>query len=129
MTVYHRYVIADGRSASLDELILCLKSCDLSYDIEGEVILWNGNLCGILIDVSRKGNPIFDSDIDLLLRRTATDSADDKVRRVLSSSTCMVTMQETRDFDSRAADAIWDWLRINRKGLLAYEGRGIRIDI
>jgi hypothetical protein len=40
----------------------------------------------------------------------------------------MVTMQVTSTCDETALDALWEWLRVNKKGILVYEGGTFRID-
>ena len=128
MTTYHRYLIADGGKATLDELRQCLQAFDPAYDIDGELITYSGTERGILVDVTHRGEPIFDDDIDLLQRRANDEQNRDDLHRKLNRSTCMVTTQITSRCDEQALETVWDWLRINKKGILAYEGGGFRID-
>jgi hypothetical protein len=129
MTTYHRYLIADGGTATLDELRQCLQDCDPAYEIDGELVTHHGVECGILVDVTHRGDPIFDADVDLLKRRADRDQNVNEVHRGLDGSTCMVTTQITSTCDATALEALWEWLRKNKKGILAYEGGGFRIDL
>jgi len=40
----------------------------------------------------------------------------------------MVTMQVTSTCDETALHALWEWLRVHKKGILAYEGGAFRVD-
>ena len=128
MSTYHRYLIADGGNTSLDELRQCLRDCDPLYDIDGDTVTLDGAECGIIVDVTERGDPIFDDDIDLLARRANNDSAADEIHRRLDRSTCMVTLQVISTYDETALDALWEWLRVHKKGIVAYEGGEFRID-
>ena len=128
MSTYHRYLIADGGNTSLDELRQSLRHCNPSYDITGDTITFDGAECGIIVDITERGDPIFDDDIDLLNRHADNDADGDEIHRLLDRSTCMVTMQVTSDCDETALETLWEWLRIHKKGVLAYEGAAFRID-
>lgn len=128
MSTYHRYLIADGGNASLDELRQCLRDRDPAYDIDEDVVTFDGSERGIIVDITERDDPIFDEDIDLLGRQADNDPAGDEIHRQLDSSTCMVTMQVTSDCDETALEALWEWLRIHKQGVLAYEGGTFRID-
>lgn len=128
MSTYHRYLIADGGKTSLDELRQCLRDSDRSYDIDGDSVTFDGAERGIIIDVTERGDPVFDDDIDLLGRYADNDPDGDEIRRGLAGSTCMVTMQVTGDCDETALDALWEWLRAHKQGTLAYEGGAFRVD-
>jgi len=128
MSTYHRYLIADGGNTSLDELRQCLRDGDPSYDIEGDTVTFDGGESGIIVDITERGDPIFDDDIDLLGRFADDDPAAEEIHRGLDSSTCMVTMQVNSTCDETALDALCEWLRVHKKGILAYEGGTFRID-
>jgi hypothetical protein len=128
MSTYHRYLVADGGNTSLDELRQCLRECDQSYDIDGDAVTFDGAECGIIVDVTERGDPIFDDDMDLVARQASNDPARDEIHRRLDRSTCMVTVQVTSTCDETALDALWEWLRAHKKGILAYEGGTFRID-
>lgn len=129
MTIYHRYVIAGGDTVTLDELQRCLRACDSAYDIDGEHITYQGEDRGIIIDVTQRGDPIFDGDIDLLERHANREKNRDELHRELSRCNCMVTTQISSNCDEGALEVIWNWLRDHRKGILAWEGGGFRIDV
>jgi hypothetical protein len=128
MSTYHRYLIADGGNSSLDELRRCVRERDPLYDIDVDTVTFNGDECGIIVDLTERGDPIFDDDIDLLRRHANNDPAADEVRRRLDRSTCMVTMQVTSACDEIALHALWEWLAIHKKGVLAYEDGTFRVD-
>ena len=128
MTTYHRYLIANHGTVTLDELRQCLKSCDAAYEIDGELITLNGEERGILIDVTRQGDPIFDEDIQLLKRHADREKNRDDLHRGMNESTCMVTTQIASKCDEAALETVWEWLRNNRKGILAFEGGSFRVD-
>jgi hypothetical protein len=46
----------------------------------------------------------------------------------MDDPTCMVTMQLTSTCDETALEALWEWLRFHKKGILVYEGGAVRID-
>lgn len=128
MSTYHRYLIADGGKTSLDELRECLRERDPLYDIDEDTVTFNGEECGIIVDVTERGDPVFDDDIDLLGGRANNDPAAEEIKRRLDSSTCMVTMQVIGTCDEIALGALWEWLGTHKKGILAYEGGTFRID-
>lgn len=128
MSTYHRYLVADGGNASLDELRQCLREANPLYEIESDTVTFDGDECGIIVDVTERGDPIFDDDIDLLSRYADDDPAGDEIHRRLDGSTCMVTMQVSGSCDEIALGALWEWLRVHKKGILAYEGGTFRID-
>lgn len=128
MTTYHRYLIADAGTATLDELRQSLKAYDPAYDMDGELITYNGAERGILVDVTHRGDPIFDGDVNLLKRHANKEKNCDDLHRELDRAMCMVTTQITSTCDESALETLWDWLRVNKKGILAFEGGGFRID-
>jgi hypothetical protein len=119
MSTYHRYTIADGGNTSLDDLHQCLHECNPLYDIEGDAVTFNGQESGIIVDITERGNPIFEDDIDLLARRAGNDPAREEILPRLDRSNCMVTLQVTSYCDEIALNALWDWLRVHKKGILA----------
>jgi hypothetical protein len=121
-------MVADGANASLDDLRACLHECNPLYDFDCDVVTFNGEECGIIVDITERGDPIFDDDIDLLTRRAANASARDEILRRLDGSNCMVTLQVSSYCDEIALNAIWEWLRVNKKGILAYENGTFRVD-
>jgi hypothetical protein len=128
MSTYHRYMIANGGNTSLDDLRQCLHESNALYGIEGDTVTFNGEECGIIVDITERGDPIFDDDIDLLARRTSSDPARDEILHRLDGSNCMVTMQVTSYCDEIALNAVFEWLRIHKKGILAYENGTVRVD-
>jgi hypothetical protein len=128
MTTYHRYLIADGGTATMDELRQCLQASNPAYDIDGELITRNGEGIGVLIDITQRGDPIFDGDIDLLKSRANNETHSRDLHLKMDKSTCMVTTQIASRCDETALETLWRWLRRNKKGILAYEGGGFHID-
>ena len=127
MTVYHRYIIANGNATTIEELQQGLQEVDPRFNIDGDAIVFKDTECGI-IDVTNRGNPIFDGDIDLLTHLAEKSRQRNEIRQALSDSRCMVTVQPISTAYETAFDLLWEWLRINREGILAYEGGHFRID-
>lgn len=128
MTTYHRYLIADGGSVKMHELRQCLQARDPAYDLDGELITHSGINRGILVDITHRGDQVFDEDLDLLKSHADKDQRCDDLRRGMDRSICMVTVQVGCNCDEVAMQAIWQWLHDRKKGILAYEGGGFRID-
>ena len=128
MSTYHRYIVANGGNTSLDDLRQCLHECNPLYEIDGDAVTFNGEECGIIVDTTERGDPIFDEDIDLLARRASNDPAHDEILARLDGSNCMVTLQVSSYCDEIALNALWDWLRVHKKGILAYENGTFRVD-
>jgi hypothetical protein len=122
MTTYHRYLIYDGQTTTIYELEKCLCAIDPSYRIDGEAVMLGESDRGIGIDVTHRGNPVFDGDFDLVCRHAMHLHDGDGTVHRLQTATCMVTAQVFCNADERALDCIWSWLRTNKQGVLIYEG-------
>lgn len=122
MTTYHRYVIFDRGSATIADLEQCLRDVDPKYRIEGQSIMLADNDCGISVDVTHRGSPIFDNDLDLICRHARQKRSRDELVRRLATSTCMVTMQTVSGADERALECLWSWLRTHKLGVSVFEG-------
>ena len=96
--------------------------------MDEDVVTFDGAERGIIVDITERGDPIFDDDIDLVARHADNDPAGDEIHRCLDRSTCMVTMQVTSTCDQNALDVLFEWLRNHKKGVLAYEAGAFRID-
>lgn len=128
MSTHHRYLVADGGSTSLDELRRCLHECGPSYDLDEDTVTFDGMECGLILDVTERGDPIFDDDIDLVTRRANDHPSRGEILPGLSGAKCMVTMQVASHCDETALDALFEWLRVHKKGILAYEDGSFRVD-
>ncbi|WP_442511718.1 hypothetical protein SH528x_003430 [Novipirellula sp. SH528] len=122
MTTYHRYLVTDGKATTFDELrrAVCAANANISFD--HEMVLRDGADCGILIDVTTKGDPIFDDDLNLVLERLRSATGGDvRTRELVASSQCMVTTQVTHNADKVVLEAIWSTIRSYCPGILAME--------
>lgn len=122
MTTYHRYILPGDASVTMDDLSACLRSFDTQYSIEGECVMHGDVDCGILIDISQRGNAIFNGDIELLSGFARARADADVLHAFLNGSTCMVTTQVVSNADERVLDRLWTWLDNQFHGLLVCEG-------
>ncbi len=111
MTTYHRYIISDAKSTTLSQLCDVVRKRNVRIDFQNEVVLRDREECGVLIDVSERGNPIFDDDLQIVRDRLGSSSRlDRQVQDLLDNCQCMVTTQVISTSDMYVLDAIWDAL-------------------
>lgn len=122
MTTYHRYIISDAKSTTLSQLCDVVRKRNVHIDFENELVLRDREECGVLIDVSERGNPIFDDDLQIVRDRLRSSSRlDRQVQDLLDNCQCMVTTQVISTSDMYVLDAIWDALGSYRPGILVLE--------
>ncbi len=122
MTTYHRYIISDAKSTTLSQLCDVVRKRNVDIDFENEVVLRNKEECGVLIDLSERGNPIFDDDLQIVRDRLGSSGRlDRQVQDLLDNCQCMVTTQVISTADRYVLDAIWDALGSYRPGILVLE--------
>lgn len=72
-----------------------------------------------VIDISQRGDPICDDDLNLLPRFAEKTSQREETLASLRTAKCMITVQPLR---SNGLEPLWDWLLRNHVGILAFEG-------
>ena len=122
MTTYHRYILPGDALVTMNGLSACLTAFDTQYSIEGECVMRGDDDCGILIDITHRGNDIFDGDIELLSGFACAHTDADVLLAFLNDSTCMVTTQVVSYAAERVLDRLWTWLDDHFHGMLVYEG-------
>ena len=118
LSCYHRYVVTDDRAVTLKELEEALQQVDPAYAIEGDLIKLGAGEYGI-IDITQRGDPICDDDLNLLARFAEKTKHHEETLASLRNAKCMVTVQPLR---SDGLEPLWDWLLRNLAGILAFEG-------
>ncbi len=78
--------------------------------------------CGIGIDVTHRGDPVFDDDLDLVCRLAKRFSNSDEIIGRLKTSTCMVTVQTYSYSAKLVLECLWACLRQEKNGVLVFEG-------
>jgi hypothetical protein len=122
MTTYHRYIVANAKSTTLDQLCDAVRRKNANIDFDNEVILCNGEECGILIDLTERGNPIFDDDLQLVRDRLSSSGTLDRHKKeVLDNSLSMITTQVVSIADMSVLNAIWYVLGSYRPGIVVLE--------
>ena len=122
MTTYHRYIVTDAKSTTLEQLCAAIREANANIGFDHELVLRDGVDCGILIDVTEQGNPIFDDDLTLVMERlNSSSNTDRRTRELLSSARCMVTTHVTHNADESVLDAIWSTLQSYCPGILVME--------
>ncbi len=121
MSIYHRFVSTSQPVVTLNELLECLKTVDPGYELEGEVLTFNGREHA-LIDVTRRGNTVFDEDVELLLRYAKKHQLRNQIVPILQKSQWMLTVQVGFLAGEPDLEPLWRWVRTNGSGVLAWEG-------
>ena len=122
MTTYHRYIVANGKITTLDQLCCAIRQASKHIDFHNEVVLREGEECGVLIDVTERGNPIFADDLQLVRDRLSSSGALDRhIEQLLDDSQCMVTTQVISNADTSVLGEIWSVLGSYRPGILVLE--------
>ena len=122
MTTYHRFIIANSKVITLEQLCDAVRKTNSNIDFDHEVVFRDGIECGILIDVTTRGNTVFDEDMKLVQERlSSTVAIDHRTRNLLNLSQCMVTTQVYSSADESVLDIIWSVLSSYLSGILVLE--------
>jgi hypothetical protein len=124
VSFYIRYVLTDDRTVSLGELEGALRQIGQAYAIDGDLIKFGEAGYG-LIDITHRGDPICDDDLDLLSRLAEKKRHREVIRATVRDAKGLVCVQPLNTQGARTGEVlapIWDWLLANRAGLLAWEG-------
>lgn len=124
VSFYIRYVLTDDRAATLVELEQALRQVDPAYTIDGDLIRMGESGYGV-IDITHRGDPICDGDLDLLARLAAKKKHRDTILAAVRDAKSMVCVQPVSSLEARTDEVLaplWDWLLANRAGLLVWEG-------
>lgn len=134
MGYYMRYIVADERAVTLQDVQSALAGASGGYELDGEeteaTISYRGHRVGHLT-LNVPGDGLFDEERDELLEFAAGGDGTGK-RRVmdtLRAARAIVAVQVLfGDGDTErtleAIDPIWRWLHANRRGLLQADGEG-----
>jgi hypothetical protein len=121
---YIRFVLTDEKPVLIEELESALRRVNEGYAIDGGVITFDGIELG-LIDITQRGDPICDDDLDLLTRQAEKKHKRDLIQASLRNAMSLLCVQLLNAQDAKSDDALaplWDWRLANREGLLASEG-------
>jgi hypothetical protein len=124
VSFYIRYVLTDDRAITLGDLEQSLRQVDPAYAIDGDFISRGGAGYGI-IDLTYRGDPICDGDLELLARLAEKKRHRDAIQAAIRDAKGMVCVQPVNSLESRTEEVLaplWDWLLGNRAGLLVWEG-------
>lgn len=120
MTVYHRYVVTDSFSLTFPALEGGMAALHSDYALENGLLLRGGKECGVL-DLTYRGNPVCDDDLDLLARQAARQGLQLSVGDSLARARCILAVQPLED-DSSSLEPLWQWLFEHRAGIVVLDG-------
>jgi hypothetical protein len=127
MSFYTRYVVTDERPIQLDDLEAALRIAHPDYAIEQGLLRLGSREIG-LIDISVRGDPICDGDLELLVRQADNNNPRHAaIASQIEQARSLVCVQRLASMDDKAEDflvPLWDWLLHHRSGVLASEGGG-----
>tara|TARA_R110002167_G_scaffold251290_1_gene457465 strand:+ start:505 stop:933 length:429 start_codon:yes stop_codon:yes gene_type:complete len=129
-----RYFVADPRAVTMDDLRAAFQSVDAKYDLlcEGSIgeLLFDGGLYG-QVEFNIPGDGLFDAEIQEHVENAQYQGTGqvDRVVDLLRSAkatVCVQVLNQGRDSDSTLARIapLWEWLFLNRLGLLHAGGEG-----
>ncbi|MBL8166232.1 MAG: hypothetical protein JNJ61_29885 [Anaerolineae bacterium] len=136
MGYYMRYISFDSQPIDLGTIETALKQIDAAYhvrvsDIPGLGELFHGEFSCGEIEINGSEDDIFADDITEFreLVGEATTLHEQHVLDVLNQATWMVAVETFWEGDQSEAvlskiDPLWDWLFINRKGVLQADFEG-----
>ena len=134
MGYYMRYIVADERAVTLQDVEGALVAAGAGYELDGDdneaTIKYRGHAVGHLT-FNTPGDGLFDDERDELVE-FAEDGEGKGRQRVLDTlrtARAIVAVQVLfGDGDTErtleAIDPIWRWLHANRRGLLQADGEG-----
>lgn len=131
---YMRYIVADERPVTLEDVRRALEVPDGSCEIEGDgteaTITHRGHRAGHLT-INSPGDGIFDEERDELMEivKRGPDRIRDDVLATLRAAQNIVAVQVlfgdgNIENTLAAIDPLWRWLHDNRRGLLQADGEG-----
>jgi hypothetical protein len=123
-------LVTDERPIRLDDLEAALRIAHPDYVIDNGLIRLGSREIG-LIDVSVRGDPICDGDLELLVRQAANNPRYAAIASQIEQARSLVCVQRLASLVDTAEDflvPLWDWLLHNRAGVLASEGGGFVVD-
>ena len=134
MGYYMRYIVADERPVSLNDVRKSLAKAGDTYEVDGDeteaTIRYRGQPVGHLT-LNVPGDDLFDEERDELVEFAEDGDGRGKQRVIdtLRAAKGIVAVQVLAgDGDTErtlaAIDPIWRWLHENRRGLLQADGEG-----
>ena len=124
MSHYIRYVLFDAQPVTLEELNDALRAVNSTCTIDAGVLTVDQAEVAA-IDVTRRGDPVCDGDLDLLTRLAERKKRRVEIQAALRRATGMVCVQPLNTLRPQTDELLaplLDWLTTNRAGLLALEG-------
>lgn len=126
MSYYIRYVLTADKEVTLIEMEKALQQVNPRYGMDEDILLLNDEEYG-QIEINAVGDGIFEGDIKLLEGLAEEKENKLSLLTTLKAAKSMVTVQPIwKDKDDeetlKVLDPLFDWLLVNRVGLLAVEG-------
>ena len=129
-----RYIVADERPVTLEDVQTALAHAGGEYDVDGEeteaTLSYRGHRVGHLT-LNVPGDGLFDAERDELVEFAEEGDVRDKARVLdtLRSARGIVAVQVlfgdgSSERTLKAIDPLWRWLHANRRGLLQADGEG-----
>jgi hypothetical protein len=129
-----RYIVADERPVTLEDVHTALAQAGGEYDVDGEeteaTLSYRGHRVGH-VTLNVPGDELFDAERDELVAFAEEGDGRDKSRVLdtLRSARGIVAVQVlfgdgNSERTLKAIDPLWRWLHANRRGLLQADGEG-----
>ena len=134
MSYYLRYLSADPRPVTLDDLGAALAAADRSYLVEedaaGALVHFGDRLIAQL-EINVPGDGLFEEELAELheLAEEGSGAGRERVAEVVAGAKALVAVQVLWDGEEADAalgrlDPLWEWLFRERPGLLQADGEG-----
>lgn len=122
MTTYHRYLVGNEKRSTLEQIRSVVHTLNPRVDFDSEVVLYDGEECGVFIDVIERENPSFNDDLQVVADRLRSrNHPDPRLFEWLEGCSCMVTTQVISSSNDLVLDTIWEALGSYLPGILVLE--------
>jgi hypothetical protein len=132
---YIRYIVADDRAVSLQDIRIAFAAAGSGYEVDGEeaeaTIVYDSRPIGY-VTLNTPGDGLFDEERDELIefaQNSSNATAQARVVNTLRDAQGIVAVQvlfgegETDQTLDRLGP-LWTWLQANRRGLIQADGEG-----
>jgi hypothetical protein len=132
---YIRYIVADDRAVSLQDIRIAIAAAGSGYEVDGEeaeaTIVYDSRPIGH-VTLNTPGDGLFDEERDELIefaQNSSNATAQARVVNTLRDAQGIVAVQvlfgegETDQTLDRLGP-LWTWLQANRRGLIQADGEG-----
>jgi hypothetical protein len=130
MGYYMRHIVTDAESISLLQIEHALRAIDSRYSVGDGDLMHGGDLYAT-VEAQRPGDNLFDEEVQELLAEIqgVRGKGRKKVGIALQNAKAIVAVQvlwQDREAEEtlQKLDPLWEWLFINRQGLLQADGEG-----